>query len=374
MSVVLLVEDSPTDRALFRAILSRGGFAVHEALYGRDVLPRLEAIRPLAVVLDVNLPDTDGHAVCRAIRAASPFATLPVLMLTVRDDERDVVAGLEAGADDYVAKDAAPAVILARLQRVIRYRQMAGLTLLNEQLVQIGRLLAGIVHEIRGPLSVIRGNAEMMSLTLGPAHEAMRWVGPILGNAEIMSARLEHLMAAVRAGPPELRPLAVGPVVREAADLFQRGTDPRKGKVTVRADLPEGLPEIRADAGRLLQVLLNLLVNAQEAVQAVRPDVRIEVGAALRQDDAGRWVTIDVHDDGPGIPEAHLGRLFEPFFTTKPTGSGYGLYLASEIAREHGGKLTACNRGEGGACFTLWLPVPGSGPAGAPAGGNGATG
>jgi signal transduction histidine kinase len=358
MSVVLLVEDSPTDRALFRAILSRGGFTVHEVLYGRDVLPQLEAVRPLAVVLDVNLPDTDGHAVCRAIRAESPFAALPVLMLTVRDDERDVVIGLEAGADDYVAKDAAPEVILARLQRVIRYRQMAGLTLLNEQLVQIGRLLAGIVHEIRGPLSVIRGNAEMMVMTLGPTHDSMRWVDPILRNAQLMQARLEHLMAAVRAGPAELRPLAVCPIVREAADLFQRGTDPRAGKVTVRTHLPEGLPQVRADAGRIIQVLLNLLVNAQEAVQAIRPEARIEVAVALRQDDAGRWVTVDVHDDGPGIPEPHVGRLFEPFFTTKATGSGYGLYLASEIAREHGGKLTACNRDDGGACFTLWLPVP----------------
>lgn len=357
MSVVLLVEDSPTDRALFRAILSRGGFTVEEALYGRDVLPRLETTRPLAVVLDVNLPDTDGHAVCQAIRAESRFATLPVLMLTVRDDSHDVVAGLEAGADDYVAKDAAAEVILARLQRVIRYRQMAGLTLLNEQLVQIGRLLAGIVHEIRGPLSVIRGNAEMMSLTLGPSHEVMKWVDPILRNAQLMSVRLEYLMAAVRAGPPVLKPIEIGPVVREAAALFQRGIDPSLGKVTVHADLPPGLPEVSADAGRIIQVVLNLLVNAQEAAQAAHAETRIEVKSSLRADDQGRWVTIDVHDDGPGIPEAYLGRLFEPFFTTKATGSGYGLYLSSEIARQHGGRLTASNPNGGGACFTLWLPV-----------------
>jgi signal transduction histidine kinase len=314
-------------------------------------------------VLDVNLPDTDGHAVCRAIRSESRFAALPVLMLTVRDDSQDVVAGLEAGADDYVAKDAAAEVILARVQRAIRYRQMAGLTLMNEQLVQLGRLLAGIVHEIRGPLSVIRGNAEMMSLTLGSHHEVMKWVDPILRNAQLMSVRLEHLMAAVRAGPPVLTPLEIGPVVREAADLFQRGTDPSLGKVTVSAKLPEGLPEVCADAGRIIQLVLNLLVNAQEAAQAVHPDTRIEVATGLRADESGRWVTVDVHDDGPGIPEAHLGRLFEPFFTTKPSGSGYGLYLAGEIARQHGGRLTASNPNGGGACFTLWLPVSGSQPA-----------
>ncbi|HEV3163111.1 MAG TPA: response regulator, partial [Isosphaeraceae bacterium] len=160
MSAVLLVDDSPADRALFRTILGRAGFNVHEVATGREVLARTRELRPHVIVLDVNLPDTDGHSVCRQLRA-DPFCQgIPVLMLTIRGNESDVLAGLEAGADDYVAKDSASEIVLARVRRLVRYRQMATASVLNEQLAQIGRLLAGIVHEIRGPLSVIRGNAE----------------------------------------------------------------------------------------------------------------------------------------------------------------------------------------------------------------------
>ncbi len=82
---------------------------------------------------------------------------MPVLMLTVRHDDTDVLAGLEAGADDYVAKDSAGAIVLGRVRRLIQFRQMTSMAMLDQQLMQVGRLLAGIVHEIRGPLAVIRG-------------------------------------------------------------------------------------------------------------------------------------------------------------------------------------------------------------------------
>jgi signal transduction histidine kinase len=235
---------------------------------------------------------------------------------------------------------------------------MSRLAVLNDQLVQVGRLLAGIVHEIRGPLSVIRGNAEMMQLKLGADHESARWIDPILRNAQVLQVRLEHLMAAVRAGPIELRPVELPAVIREATDLFLRGIDPRRGRIAIETRCAPDLPRVRGDSGRLIQVMLNLLTNAQDAAMDGRTEARIEI-EALRDDDGelvGKWVRVSISDDGPGIPDAFLGRLFEPFFTTKAGGSGYGLYLASEILKEHGGRITACNADPCGACFSLWLP------------------
>ena len=174
MSAVLIVDDSPLDRTLFRTVLSAAGFCVHEVAYGRDALTRAREVLPHIIVLDVNLPDTDGHTVCRDLRADPQFASVPILMLTVHHNESDVIAGLEAGADDYIAKDEAPEIILARVRRLVRYRQMANVTALNEGMAQVGRLLAGIVHEIRGPLSVIRGNAEILKLQYGASPERRR--------------------------------------------------------------------------------------------------------------------------------------------------------------------------------------------------------
>jgi signal transduction histidine kinase len=145
--------------------------------------------------------------------------------------------------------------------------------------------------------------------------------------------------------------------VREAAELFLKGTDPRGTQVTIEAVCEEGLPHVRADAGRLIQVLLSLLGNAHEAILATRRHGCVTARAGITIDQDREWVTIDVCDDGPGIPDLYLDRIFEPFFTTKEAGSGYGLYLASEILREQNGRLTARNLPEGGACFTVWLPA-----------------
>ncbi len=357
MCAVLIVDDNAADRALFRILLTRAGFDVLEVAYGRDVLPGLRQHRPDAVILDVNLPDMDGHEVCRRIRGDSEWAGLPVLMLTVRDNETDVLAGLEAGADDYVPKDAPPEVFLARVRRLVRYRQLSRVAALNEGLVQVGRLLAGIVHEIRGPVSVIRGNAEILRMEHPQDEPLLDRVEPIIRGCQLLQIRLEHLMAAVRSGPPVLDFLELSPLVTEVADLFRSGTDSRAHSVEIRLACPGGLPPVRADAGRLMQVLLNLLGNSHEAIAGSTGSGRITLRVGIDRHEDRDWATIRVEDDGPGIPEEQIGRIFEPFFTTKAQGSGFGLYLSNEIVREHGGQLTAHNLPGGGACMTVWLPL-----------------
>jgi signal transduction histidine kinase len=317
------------------------------------------------IVLDVDLPGDDGTSVCRRLRADPVLGGIPILMFTVRGRDADVLSGLQAGADDYVPKDAMPEVFVARVRRLVQYRLMAHSSVLNEQMAQIGKLLAGIVHEIRGPLGVIRGNAELMRLQIPEGDPALQYAEPIIRGAQVLQLRLEHLMAAVRSGPAVLRPLELAPLLREAVDYFHKGSDPREGRVSVVAELVEDLPAVEADAGRMLQVLLNLLANAREAVLAAGGTGAVTVRARLvaepevncKASPPREGLAVEVVDNGPGIPDSLLHRIFEPFFTTKETGTGYGLYLAQEIAREHGGCLTAFNPPEGGACVAFWLPL-----------------
>lgn len=357
MSTVLLVDDSPSDRALFRKILGQAGFTVHELSRGLDAVARAREVRPHVVVLDVNLPDTDGHDVCRAFRADPVCSSLPILMLTVRGHDEDVLSGLEAGADDYLAKDEAGEIILARVRRLVQFRKLATISVLNEQLAQVGRLVAGIVHEIRAPLSVIRGHAELISLELGDESPAQPWVEPILRSVKTLQVRLDHLMAAVRTGPSEPIALEVVPLLQESMSLFLKGTDLRRHKIGVDLQADDTVPMVRVDPGRMMQVVLNLLANAYEAIQAERGEGRIVVRVRPVAENGEIRVRVDVLDDGPGIAPNHLDRIFEPFFTTKDGGTGYGLYLASEILREHGGRLTAENLDNRGACLSLWLPL-----------------
>jgi signal transduction histidine kinase len=356
---VLIVDDSAADRALLRTILGRAGYTVHEVSRGQDVIRQAHQVRPHVIILDVNLPDMSGLDVCRAVRAEQGIANVPVLMLTVRHDDTDVVAGLEAGADDYVAKDSDGAIILGRVRRLIEFRQMSGLAMLNQQLAQVGRLLTGIVHEIRGPLSVIRGNAELLRMEASAGEEQAQWIDSIIRSTRLLQVRLEHLMAAVRDSSGDVQLIDPAAVLREAVDLFVKGMPPGDQAVQVELVSEARVPLVHGDAGRLMQVILNVLGNAREAITRTGQKGRIVLRTGTSRDDERSWVTIDVIDEGPGIPEAFLGRIFEPFFTTREEGTGYGLYLAAQILKEQSGRITARNNPDRGATFTIWLPEAG---------------
>jgi signal transduction histidine kinase len=371
MAAVLIVDDSAADRALLRTILGRDGYTVYEVAKGRDALSKAREVRPHIIILDVNLPDMSGLKVCELIRADCEISSLPVLMLTVQHDESDVLAGLAAGADDYVAKDSASAIVLARVRRLIQFRQMSSVSMLNQQLVQVGRLLAGIVHEIRGPLAVIRGSAEVIQLSEETNVENRQWVEAILRNAQLLQLRLDHLMAAVRNSSTEVQLIDLPSLLEESAQLFIKGLPAAQRSIQVETDCDEPGPAIRMDPGRLMQVLFSLLGNAQQALSGQAKGGRIVLKAGTALESGRRYVTIDVVDNGPGVPEAYIDRVFEPFFTTREEGTGYGLFLASEIVKEQSGRLTVRNNPHGGATFTIWLaaeeptcgePSPAAGP------------
>jgi signal transduction histidine kinase len=356
MGSVLIVDDNSADRALLRTILGRAGYSVYEVARGREALQKTRLVRPHVVILDVNLPDLNGLEVCRAIRADREIAHVPVLMLTVRHDDSDILAGLEAGADDYVVKDAASAIVLERVRRLIQFRQMSSLAMLNQQLVQIGRLLTGIIHEIRGPLSVIRGSAELLRLRDCSDTENAQWVESILRNAHLLQLRLDHLMATVRNSSSDVQLVELHPLVNEAAELFAKGLPPSDRNMEIQTTCNCPSVKVRIDYGRLMQVLLNLLSNAHQAIQSAEGGGQIQLRLDRTQHEERRWVIVEVVDSGPGIPEAYIDRIFEPFFTTREDGTGYGLYFASEIIKEQGGRLSVRNNQAGGATFTIWLP------------------
>jgi signal transduction histidine kinase len=356
MGAVLIVDDSAADRALLRTILGRAGYTVYEVAKGGEAVHKAREVRPHIIILDVNLPDLNGLAVCRAIRADREIAGVPVLMLTVRHDDTDVLAGLEAGADDYVAKDSAGAIVLGRVRRLIQFRQMSSLAMLDQQLVQVGRLLAGIVHEIRGPLAVIRGSADLLQHGISPDSENYQWIDAILRNTQLLQLRLDHLVATVRNSSSQAQNIDLPPLLRESVQLFLKGLAPGDRKFQVEVTSDSQVPTVRVDPGRLMQVLLNLLSNAQQAVARSNRPGRVLLRTGAAEEQGKRWVVVDVVDNGPGVPEAYIDRIFEPFFTTREDGTGYGLYLAAELLKEQAGRLTARNNPGAGATFSIWLP------------------
>ncbi len=239
--------------------------------------------------------------------------------------------------------------VVGRVREVCRRLQEQERDLLRaEQLAAVGQLAAGVAHEVRNPLTGIKLLVEGALRAAKPVPLTGEDLRLIRHEIVRMERTVQALLDFARTPPPDRRPHDLRVLVAEAAALA-RGRAEQK-PVTVHFDLPDAPVPVSADRDQFLSLLTNLLFNAIDATPpAGRVGVRVGVGP-------GGSMTVEVSDTGPGIDPAVAGRLFTPFVTTKPTGTGLGLTVARRVARDHGGTLTAADRPEGGARFTLTLP------------------
>ena len=223
----------------------------------------------------------------------------------------------------------------------------------REKLAALGSLLAGVAHELNNPLSVVVARAVLLEEQGDAATQSAAL--KIRTAAERCARIVRTFLAMARQQQPERGPVAVNEVITAALDMT--GYAIRTSGIDVSLALAPDLPLILADADQLHQVLLNLIINAQQSLQEHPAPRRISVTSSI--DPVAGTLRIAVADNGPGIDPRHRARIFDPYFTTKPTGMGTGVGLAVSlgIVESHGGELcVACPR-EGGAIFTITLPV-----------------
>ncbi len=232
----------------------------------------------------------------------------------------------------------------------------------SEKLSAMGTLLAGVAHELNNPLAIVMGRASLLEEKAeGSEHatDARR----IRAAADRCGRIVRTFLNMARQKPPERHAVQLNDIVRAAADML--GYTLRSHGIQVQLQLAEGLPEAQADADQLGQVVLNLMVNAQQALQGIQAPRLLHVATGVETMRAGREprVWLRLADNGPGVPEAVRERLFEPFFTTKAAGfgTGLGLSVSRSIVREHGGELMleGLDAKQGGASFRMSLPISG---------------
>ena len=219
----------------------------------------------------------------------------------------------------------------------------------SERLAALGKLLAGVAHEVRNPLAGIRSTAQLWQRgVIGLDDETL---GGLVQEVDRLDEIVSRLLQFSRADAQDLAPGDLNAVVTEAARLASGAAE--QGGVRVEVDLTPSLPNVAMAAPALLQVFRNLTTNALQAMTAggvLRLTTRVNTATGL--------VVATVSDTGPGLLPETISHMFEPFFTTKPEGTGLGLAIAREIALAHRGDLRAANRSDGpGAAFTLSLPA-----------------
>jgi len=279
----------------------------------------------------------------------SEFPVEAVLWIT----QADGVAYTTASMRDLSVARAA-ALVIERQRDALRQ---------SEKLTAMGSLLAGVAHELNNPLAIVMGRASLLEeKTEGtPLHaDAQR----IREAAERCGRIVRTFLNMARSRPAQRSAVQLNDLVQAAADML--GYTLRSHGIQVDLLLAPELPEVQADADQIGQVVLNLIVNAQQALAAHEGPRRIAVRSGLDIEGAGGPVVwIGVSDSGPGVPAALHDQVFEPFFTTKPEGmgTGLGLSVSRSIVREHGGELALAPAQPGrGALFQLSLPLHAAAP------------
>jgi signal transduction histidine kinase len=367
---VLLIEDSPTDALFFREALAASGlikFELSHVLRLADAQDQLHAQRYDLVMIDLGLPDSQGLDTYRRVRGFA--GGLPLVVLTGLDDDFTGMQALREGAHDYLVKGQLTPRALARAARyAIEKKQHQEQLRQAQKLEAVGRLAAGVAHDFNNILSIVRGNAETLR-DAGEQGDTQEAVQEILDASDRAAALARQLLTFSRQRSVQMRALDLNRVLGDFTGMLRRVvTD----IVPLELQLATKLPAVLADTGMLEQVLLNLAVNARDAMPGggqlrLQTDaVDITSASARLHPDAyaGRFARLTVSDTGSGMTPEVLARVFEPFFTTKELGRGTGLGLATVhgIVQDHRGWIEVTSRVGAGTSFEVFLPATGEEP------------
>ncbi len=343
---------------------------VHEAVPGAGG----RALWGLALAGLVWLVALLVEPVRRGVVPAIPFLIGSVLVLAATINDIAVVEGWVQGfyvaEFGYLALAVCGAISLTLLTRardreltraygeLQQLRDMEEQLARSERLAALGRMLSGVAHELNNPLTSVVGIAESIRADEFPSGLRTR-IGLMRREAMRAGQLVRGLLETTQTDTPEMMAVDLADVI-EQVRLLRRDEQRRLG-IRMSVEHRGGPPHVQGNADQLLQLVLNLVTNAEYALSGVR-DASMELGdghvtVATRCD--GEQVVLTVTDDGPGIPPEILPSVFDPFVTTRrrKKGTGIGLFMAASIAERHRGVLSARNNDGRGACFTLRLPL-----------------
>jgi signal transduction histidine kinase len=389
---VLLADDNADMRHYVARLLSKH-LQVEAVADGAAALAAIRVERPDLVLTDVMMPELDGFGLLRQIREDPELRDLAVIMLSARAGEEARIEGLDAGADDYLIKPFSARELLARVHTNLKLAQVRrevkdALLNINETLKQrvaaeiearsgmeealrqaqkmeaLGQLTGGIAHDFNNMLNVVIGNLDMLirRLARGDA-KVERFATFALDGATRAAQLTERLLAFARQQPLRPEPINANKLVAGMSDLLHRTLGE-----TIRTEsvLAGGLWRARTDANQLESAILNLAVNARDAM----PDggkLTIETANAYLDDmyaashagvSQGQYVMVAVTDTGVGMTPAIARKAFDPFFTTKSVGKGTGLGLGQihGFVHQSGGHVKIYSELGQGTTVKIYLP------------------
>jgi signal transduction histidine kinase len=362
---VLVVSDASDPDGAVAAALTEAGFRVRTA---RSASEALELARGGFDVALVGLAIRGGDGVTLGPRLKELSLDGEIILMSRDETLEAAVDAVRTGACSLVVRPVASPDLLLAVEQALRQarlhaekRDLARRAKVAEKLATVGTMTAGLSHEIRNPLNA--ASLQLQVLERRVQKLAREDQAALLEPLHLVRDEIKRLNQVLEdflqlARPRDLAPreldlrVVVGRVVEFLVEERQR-----RG-LTLEQDLPEGLPPVAGEEGKLRQVIVNLLLNAFDATPTggtIRISARLVGAGGDLPGDAGR-VALAVEDSGPGIAPAAREQIFEPFFTTKAQGSGLGLSIVHATVAQHGGSISVGASQLGGARFVVELP------------------
>ncbi|MGK2911082.1 MAG: ATP-binding protein [Sphingobium sp.] len=351
---ILVADDNADMRDYIVRLLREADFQVDAVADGDAALRKMREVRPDLLLSDVMMPGMSGFDLLAAVRADPLMKDTSVILLSARSGEEARVEGLEAGADDYLTKPFAARELVARVASEIglaKGRRSTQDALRHAQKMEaIGQLTGGIAHDFNNLLMMLSGGLEMLDRQTNPDRRQRIFTG--MQQAVDRGASLtKQLLGFSRRQALKPRSVGLRNFLERQRDLLDRTLS---GAIAVEAELQDGLWPVEVDPNELELALINLCVNARDAM-AGSGTIRVR---ADNIDGPQPHVRLRVTDTGQGMSPEVLARVFEPFFTTKDVGKGSGLGLAQvyAFAQSTGGSITIDSAPGKGTTVTLLLP------------------
>jgi signal transduction histidine kinase len=378
----LLVADDEPDMLRFLTSQLSGHYNVIEAVDGLQATEKAVEILPDIILLDMMMPEKDGLQACREIRQGAQTKNIPIILLTARADEETKLAALEAGANDFLPKPFSTTELHVRVKNLVESHQFQrelsrqnhvladAIEQLKEtetQLVQteklasLGRMSAGIIHEINNPLNyATTGLFTLRTKGKYLAAAEQQEYQEVLKDVEDGIKRVKTIVSDLRTFThPDMEGRDQVEVVEVVSSALRFLSNDWKDKVQIEQSLTEH-QTIWANKSKLIQVLVNLLQNSFDAMKGKtyhneKPTVWLE--GKLQNNKS----ILIVRDNGNGIDSKHVDKIFDPFFTTKEVGEGMGLGLSIcfRIVQECDGRISVKTEPGKFCQFTLEFPAKG---------------
>jgi signal transduction histidine kinase len=376
----LLIADDEPDMLRFLKSQLSVNFEVLEAVDGQQAVEKAAQFLPDIILSDMMMPEKDGLQVCRELRGRTSTRSIPVVLLTARADERTKIECLAAGASDFLSKPFSLTEVLVRLKNLAdsrlyqkelysqkqqleaaleQIKETESMLVQNEKLAALGRLSAGLIHEINNPLNYARQGLHILGRSgkLLPEGEQPDF-NETLKDIEEGVNRVVQIVSDLRGYTRDTRELnqafelknLVETGLRFFSHIWKEGV---QREVTVA----EGL-EVRGNANQCTQVFINLVQNALDAMETKDYPEGESPMISIHGERRGDKIVFTLRDNGPGIPAGIRDKVFDPFFTTKDVGKGMGLGLSicNRIIADHGGRVEV--RSEPGIFTEFILEFP----------------